>query len=82
MLEQSKEHQDRSGNVIKFYNNEFYTAIMDEDLGRIDDMSEKHGSNFLIKVRDTAPGEDFWKVNAIMQTFKKTNYLWDMEHVE
>lgn len=75
MLEQSKEHQDRSSNIIKFYNNEFYTAIMDEDLGRIEDMSKKHGSDFLIKVQDTAPGEDFWKVNAIMQPFKKKKLL-------
>lgn len=42
---------------------------MDEDLGRIGDTSKKHGSNFQLKVRDTTPGEDFWKVNGIMQPF-------------
>lgn len=54
---------------------------MDEDLGRKEDMSKKHGSNVLLKVRDTAPGEDFQKVNAIMQPFFKKNYLWDFKHV-
>lgn len=74
MLEESKEHQDRSGHIIKFYNNEFYTAIMDEDLGRIEDMSKKYGSNFLINIQDGAPGEVFWKVNAKVQHFFKITF--------
>lgn len=45
----------------KFYNHEFYTAIMDEDLGHLEDLTKKHGSNFLIPVQDTAHG-DLWKV--------------------
>lgn len=39
-----------------FYNHEFYTAIMDEDLGRIKELTKKHGSNFSILVKDTAHG--------------------------
>lgn len=64
MFEESKECEDRSGNVIKSQDTEFYTAIMDEDLGRTRDMSKKYGSNFLIKIQDSAPGKVFWKVNA------------------
>lgn len=41
---------------------------MDEDLGRIEDMSKKYGSNFLIEIQG-APGDVFWKVNATMQPF-------------
>lgn len=77
MLEENREHEDRSGNIIKFHNNEFYTAIMDEDLGRIEDMSNKYGSNFVIEMQDGAPGEVFWKVNVTMQLFFN-NYLWEM----
>ncbi|KAG8009053.1 Ankyrin repeat domain-containing protein 61 [Nibea albiflora] len=65
MLKKSEELQDRSGNVIKLHNNEFYTAILDEDLGRIEDITKKYGSNFLIKVQDGAPGGVFWKGHAI-----------------
>lgn len=62
-----EQSQDRSGNITTLYNNEFYTAIMDEDLERIEDMSKKYGSNFLIKIKDGAPGKVFWKVNATMR---------------
>lgn len=34
---------------------------MDEDLGHLEDLTKKHGSNFLIPVQDTAHG-DLWKV--------------------
>lgn len=81
MFDESTEHQVKSANIIKFYNSEIYTAIVDEDLGRIEDMSKKHGSNVLLKVRDTAPGEDFQKVNAILQPFLKKNYLEDFKYV-
>ncbi|XP_056911056.1 ankyrin repeat domain-containing protein 61-like isoform X2 [Takifugu flavidus] len=47
----------------KFYNQEFYTAIMDEDVDHIEDLTNKYGSNFLIRVLDTAPG-DLWKALA------------------
>uniref|UniRef100_A0A8C2ZIW7 Ankyrin repeat domain 61 n=1 Tax=Cyclopterus lumpus TaxID=8103 RepID=A0A8C2ZIW7_CYCLU len=50
MLEESEECEDRSSNIVKFPDNEFYTAIMNQDLGRIEDMSKKHGSNFLIEI--------------------------------
>lgn len=50
----------------KFYNHEFYTAIMDEDLGQIEDLTKKHGSNFPIPVQDTAYG-DLWKVKKMFR---------------
>ncbi|KAM4524025.1 ankyrin repeat domain-containing protein 61-like [Odontesthes bonariensis] len=60
MLELRKEHPGKRGN-INFYNNEFYTAIMDQDLERIEDMSNKYGSNCRIEIQGGAPGEVFWK---------------------
>ncbi|XP_034716562.1 ankyrin repeat domain-containing protein 61-like isoform X2 [Etheostoma cragini] len=60
MLEESKGHGDKSGNTVKFLNNEFYTGIIDEDSGCIEDMSKTYGSNFLIMIQGT-PGDVFWK---------------------
>lgn len=68
MLEESTEHQGRSGSLDRLFDSEFYAAIMDEDLGRIEDLSKKHSSNFLIEVQGTAPG-DFWKVTAFARSF-------------
>lgn len=69
MLEEHEEREDRSGNIVKFHNNEFYVAIMDEDLESIEDMLKQHGNNFLIEVQDSTPGKVFWKVNTIIPTF-------------
>lgn len=74
MLKEGREQDERSGNINKIHNNEFYNVILDEDLGCIEDMSNKYGSNFVIKMQDGAPGKVFWKVNAIMQPFFN-NYL-------
>lgn len=65
----AEQHQEWSGNIVKYRNTEFYSVIMDEDLGRIVDMSKKYGSEFLIKTQDGATTEVFWKVNAITQPF-------------
>ncbi|KAF1374094.1 hypothetical protein PFLUV_G00245680 [Perca fluviatilis] len=73
MLEESKEHGDRSGNTVKFLNNEFYTGIMDEDLGHIGDMSKKYGSNFLIEIQG-APGDVFWKGLATLPLHLAASY--------
>lgn len=73
MLEGREEHQDRSSN--KFHGNEFYNAIRDEDLGRMGEMTKKYGSNYLLKIQDSAPPEVFCKVNATMQPFSCTNHL-------
>lgn len=68
MLEEQQEHDDGSGNINKFPNNEFYSAIMDEDLGRIEDMSKKYGSDFLIAAQNGGLGRVFGKVDTTMQT--------------
>ncbi|XP_058476759.1 ankyrin repeat domain-containing protein 61-like [Solea solea] len=60
MLEEQEEHDNRSDNHIHF-DDEFYSAIMDEDLERIEDLSEKHGSNICIQVRRGARGRIFFK---------------------
>ncbi|KAM9336506.1 ankyrin repeat domain-containing protein 61-like [Symphorus nematophorus] len=70
----NQEHPEQSSNIIKFYNNEFYTTIMNEDLGRIEDMSKKYGSNFLIKTRDGGPGEVFQKGLAILPLHLAASY--------
>lgn len=41
---------------------------MDEDLGHLEDLTKKHGSNFLIPVQDTAHG-DLWKVKKKKKKF-------------
>lgn len=64
MLDEHNEYLDKRGNISKFYNNEFYTAIMEEDLQRIEELIEKHGSNFLIEIR--VAKEAFWKGFAIL----------------
>lgn len=63
----------------KFYNQEFYTAIMDEDVDHIEDLTNKYGSNFLICVLDTAPG-DLWKVKEHFSSFYKNVIKTDKGH--
>ncbi|XP_070782848.1 ankyrin repeat domain-containing protein 61-like [Enoplosus armatus] len=74
MLEESKQPEERSSSVMKRNNNEFYTAVMDEDVGRIEDMSKKYGCNFLIKIQDNAPKEVFWKGLAILPLHLAASY--------
>lgn len=45
-----------------FYHNKFYSAIMDQDDGRITDLAERHGVNVYIKVKDEVPERIFNKV--------------------
>ncbi|XP_060883598.1 ankyrin repeat domain-containing protein 61-like [Labrus mixtus] len=59
---------------VKFHNNEFYNAIMDEDLGRIEGMSREYGSNTLIQMQQVAPGEVFWKGFAIFPLHLAASY--------
>ncbi|XP_062234750.1 ankyrin repeat domain-containing protein 61-like [Platichthys flesus] len=61
MLEEQRDHEDTSSNMITIHNNEFYTAIMDEDVGSIEDMAKKHGRNLPIQVQVGEPGNIFWK---------------------
>ncbi|XP_042364001.1 ankyrin repeat domain-containing protein 61-like [Plectropomus leopardus] len=61
MSEESGEHEEKSTNTVNFHNYEFYTAIMDQDVARIQDMSKKYGSNFLFEIQGGAPREVFWK---------------------
>lgn len=43
-----------------YHEHEFYAAVMNEDLGRIEDLTKKYGSNFSM-AQNTANG-DLWKV--------------------
>lgn len=67
MLKKDEESEERSSNIAMAHNNEFYTAIMEEDLTCIEDMSKKYGSNVLIQVKDGAHGKVFLKVKTTMQ---------------
>ncbi|XP_036937573.1 ankyrin repeat domain-containing protein 61-like isoform X1 [Acanthopagrus latus] len=55
MLEGREAYQNRSCNTSKFDDREFYNAIRDEDLGRMEEMTKKYGSNYLLKMQET-PG--------------------------
>lgn len=63
----------------KFYDHEFYTAIMNEDLGRIEDLTKKYGSNFSITLQDTANG-DLWKVKKKASLPSKMSYGQNVEN--
>lgn len=64
MLEEHIKNTDKRGKVSRFYKNEFYTAIVDEDMGHLDNIIKKYGSNFLIKTQDGACGGVLWKVRT------------------
>ncbi|KAM6963595.1 ankyrin repeat domain-containing protein 61-like [Tautogolabrus adspersus] len=74
MLTGREEHDGGSANPVKFHNNEFYNAIMDEDLERIESMSREYGSNSLIQMQQGAPGEVFWKGFAIFPLHLAVSY--------
>lgn len=78
MLEGHEDHEDKNSSIVNIHN-EFYNAIMDEDLGCIEEVSKKLGRNVLIEVQDGMPRKVFWKVNPITQTFFNTTFEnWDM----
>lgn len=56
-----------------YHDHEFYTAVMNEDLGRIEDLTKKYGSNFSMALQNTANG-DLWKVKKSFTAFK--NVTW------
>ncbi|XP_033181645.1 ankyrin repeat domain-containing protein 61-like isoform X2 [Mastacembelus armatus] len=74
MMEDNKGHEERSGKTIMLHNNGFYAAIIHEDTGRIEEMSKKYGSNFLIELPDGAPGKVFWKGPAILPLHLAASY--------
>lgn len=67
MLEEPREHEDRNSNIVGLHNNGFYAAVMDEYLGRVQDVSKKRGSIFLNRAQHTALGNVFWKVTTTTQ---------------
>ncbi|XP_034564357.1 ankyrin repeat domain-containing protein 61-like [Notolabrus celidotus] len=51
---------------MKLHNNEFYNAVKDEDLERMEGCSRKYGSNCLIQMQQRLPGEVLWKGFAVL----------------
>ncbi|XP_063337565.1 ankyrin repeat domain-containing protein 61-like isoform X3 [Pelmatolapia mariae] len=74
MLEEHKECLDKRGSISKIHSNEFYTAVMEEDLQRIEDLIEKHGSNFLIEPQGKVYKEAFCKGFAILPLHLAASY--------
>ncbi|XP_062298935.1 ankyrin repeat domain-containing protein 61-like [Scomber scombrus] len=74
MLEEDKNSEERSGNITMSYDNEFHTAVMEEDLRCIEEMSKKYGSNVLIQVKDCSPGKVFLKGLAILPLHLAASY--------
>uniref|UniRef100_A0A3B4GXW4 Uncharacterized protein n=1 Tax=Pundamilia nyererei TaxID=303518 RepID=A0A3B4GXW4_9CICH len=74
MLEEHKECLDKRGSISKIHSNEYYTAVMEEDLQRIEDLIEKHGSNFLIEPQGKVYKEAFCKGFAILPLHLAASY--------
>ncbi|XP_069012051.1 ankyrin repeat domain-containing protein 61-like [Embiotoca jacksoni] len=74
MVEEHKGRLNKRSNIIKFYNNEFYDAILDEDLGQIQNMTKKYGSNFLFKIQAGASGDSCWKGFEILPLHLAATY--------
>lgn len=72
-LEEDEENSNRSCHVTDRYAEDFYTAIMEEDLGRIEDMTRTHGSNNHISMKNSALGKPVMKVKAPVS--QKTNSI-------
>lgn len=51
-----------NGNITTDHNNDFYAAIMDEDVGRIEELSKTYGSNYFIEIHGVSKRKVFWKV--------------------
>ncbi|KAF7663104.1 hypothetical protein LDENG_00219310 [Lucifuga dentata] len=64
MSEESEESENSGGNNTKFQSDDFYTAIMEEDLGRIEELFKLYGSNFLIKIKDGVSGQILQKATT------------------
>ncbi|CAI5659362.1 ankyrin repeat domain-containing protein 61 isoform X2 [Oreochromis niloticus] len=74
MLEEHKECLDKRGSISKIHSNEFYTAVIEEDLQRIEDLIQKHGSNFLIETQGKVYKEAFCKGSAILPLHLAASY--------
>ncbi|XP_008301964.1 ankyrin repeat domain-containing protein 61 isoform X1 [Stegastes partitus] len=74
MLDGHKTHTGKRGNSIKICSNEFYTAIMDEDLRRIEGLSKKYGNKCLIEKQGGASGDVFWKGFTILPLHLAASY--------
>ncbi|XP_032429680.1 ankyrin repeat domain-containing protein 61 [Xiphophorus hellerii] len=69
--DQSRDKRDK---IIKIYRNEFYTAVLDEDVRGIEDMVKKYGSNSQIEIQDGSSGGVFWKGFAILPLHLAATY--------
>ncbi|XP_023196533.1 ankyrin repeat domain-containing protein 61 isoform X2 [Xiphophorus maculatus] len=66
--------RDKRDTIIKIYRNEFYTAVLDEDVRGIEDMVKKYGGNSQIEIQDGSSGGVFWKGFAILPLHLAATY--------
>uniref|UniRef100_A0A3P9NB04 Ankyrin repeat domain 61 n=2 Tax=Poecilia reticulata TaxID=8081 RepID=A0A3P9NB04_POERE len=69
--DQSRDKRDK---VIKIYRNEFYTAVLDEDVRGIENMVKKYGSNSQIEIQDGSSRGVFWKGFSILPLHLAATY--------
>ncbi|XP_014915477.1 ankyrin repeat domain-containing protein 61 [Poecilia latipinna] len=69
--DQSRDKRDK---VINIYRNEFYTAVLDEDVRGIENMVKKYGSNNQIEIQDGSSRGVFWKGFAILPLHLAATY--------
>ncbi|XP_074518980.1 ankyrin repeat domain-containing protein 61-like [Halichoeres trimaculatus] len=74
MQEEGEEREEEKGDIITLHNSEFYHAVKDEDLGRMESFSRKYGSNCLIQMQQSIPGEDFFKGFAVRPLHLAVSY--------
>ncbi|XP_047465116.1 ankyrin repeat domain-containing protein 61-like isoform X2 [Mugil cephalus] len=65
---------DTKGNHFKVCKNEFYSAIIDEDLGRLTDLLKKYWSNFVSEIQGGPSGESPWKGVATLPLHLAVSY--------
>lgn len=73
VMEEQPERTDTRRNAANFDTGEFYTAVVNQDVGRILEMSRKYGSNSPIEIQGVEAGGVFCKVNTTVKTLKKNN---------
>lgn len=73
-LKERKEDMDTKGNHFKVCKNEFYSAIIDEDLGRLTDLLKKYWSNFVSEIQGGPSGESPWKGVATLPLHLAVSY--------
>lgn len=66
MQEEGEEREEEKGDISTPHNHEFYHAVKDEDVERMEDFTKKYGSNCLIQMQQSIPGGESCKVTLLL----------------